>query len=212
MSEIETGTPTPPASPEAPAGGPGAGAPVSPPAGYVPQADFDRAESHRRSLQGELDRLRATPPVPPAAGSGGAPAKTPSGFDPEGFRRQLLTDVFGATALAREAEVLRGQFEYADPSLFDADVLPEFGSVEALRTAVEADHNRVKAIVEAKLAAATPAPAGGQPSPLGPGNPAGQTPAGDPTASQLAAMSPSELYVFEQANPGVIDRVLRSTV
>lgn len=217
-----TDTPQPPAaSPPNPATdqsqGSGSGAPVvTIPEGYVPRADLDRVESQRRQMQGELDRLKAaqTPATPTPAPT------TDSGFDPDGFRRQLLTDVYSATALRESVATLRTEFPNADPSFYDADMLMEFDSPEALRAVVEADHKRVQSIVEAAVAAALAAAGvqqGGQGqgqaqggSPLGPGNPGGAVVTGDPTIQQLMAMSFAEQDAYEKANPGVIERVLRA--
>lgn len=210
----ETGTL--PAVPDpAAAGVPGAAAaPATPPEGFVSQAELERVEAQRRSLQSELDRLKAAPPpapVPPAPAPTSAATKSPSGFDPEAFSREVAVRAAGATALTLAADKLKGEFEYADPTFFDPDVITDFATVEALRAAVEADHNRVKALVDAKVAAAAPAPPvvpGQTGSPLGPGNPAAAPAAGDPTAAQLAGLSPAQLATFRLANPGVVERVL----
>lgn len=217
MSEL---TPTPTAVPSQPdpAGvtppGQGSGEPaVQVPAGFVPQAELERAQAQAREWQARYDRIQAavqspapaSKPAEPAGGSG------PTGFDPTAFSEELLTRVFGSVSLMNAVPTLRSEFPHADPSFYDPDVLKDFGSVEALRAAVEADHKRVQAAIDAAVAAnGTPAggQGGGTPSPLGPAGSGGQPVSGDPTPEQLAQLSPVELGKFMDANPGVVERVL----
>jgi hypothetical protein len=176
-------------------------------------AELERAQAQARDWQGRYDRVQAAlqPPVvtPPTATPAG---NVPAGFDPAAFAEDLLARAFSATALTTAAEKLRSEFPHADPSFYESDVLKDFGSVEALRAAVEADHARVEAIVSARLAAAgvTATPVEGAPSPLGPAGNGGVPVGGDPTPQQLAAMSPMELGKFMDSNPGVVERVLAS--
>ena len=202
MSETAPTVPAP--APENPA----PAAPVQPPEGFVSREELERVEAQRKSFQAEADRLRnelaAAKPVAPTA----APA-TPKGFDPQAFEAQLLGKVLGATALSTEATKLQAEFPHADPSLFTAERLAQFGSPEALRAAAQADHARIATAVaaataeaEAKAAAAL----AGAGSPLGPIAP--PTPGTDPTTQQLAQMSTTELDAYMAANPGVVERVM----
>ncbi len=210
----ETITPTPPAPDPAAAGGTDAGLP---PAGFVSQTELEREQTRARTFQAELDRtkaeldrLRATPAPTPT------PGDEAKGFDPEAFSQQLLGQVYQANALANAAVSLRSEFPHADPSIFAPAKLSQYGSVDALRIAAEADHNRVTSVnagvleaERAKIRAEFVA-AYGQEPPTGPSG-SGPTPlAGDPTAEQLAGMDFDEFARFDAENPGVADRVLRS--
>jgi hypothetical protein len=185
------------------------------PDGYVLQAEVEKArEESRRRYQGEADvlkaelaRLKATAtPAPTAKEEDGG------GFDPAAFQRQLLSQVYGATALSTAVAEVRAAFPHADPGIFAPDQLSQFSNPEALRFAAEDSHNRVAAILQAEkvkwetVGREEIANAGG-PSPV---TPAGHIPAGggDPTPAQMAAMSIPQLNALEAANPGVTDRVL----
>ncbi len=202
MSEMILPAPT-----ETPAPVPVPVAPVQVPAGYVPQSDLDRKEEQRRGFQSENERLKAeltrlqvAPPAAPVTDSTDISAQLAA------MRNEFLNTASSVLAIQASVPVLRTEFPYADPSLFSTERLKGFGSPEALRVAVEADHNRIETAREAvrqELQGPTPAPA---PSPLGP---AALPAAGvDPTIQQLAAMSPTDLASFEAANPGVIGRVM----
>lgn len=185
------------------------------PEGFVPAAEVENArEEARRRYQGENDKLKAElsrlqSSVKPAASDSSA-AKD-GGFDPDAFRRQLLSDVYGATSLSVASEKVRAEFPHADPALFTPDGLSQFTTPEALRFAAQDSHSRVAAILDAERATLEStireefaAKYGQAPGPAG--TPA--TPSGDPTPAQLAAMSVSELNALEASNPGVMERVL----
>jgi hypothetical protein len=165
-----------------------------------------------REHQGRADRLqhqlRAV--VDPDSGDkGGASGTTTQGFDPESFQSQLLDRVYGSVTMIQAAPTLQAEFPHADPAFFDPDTLKEFGSVEALRAAVEADHKRIEAIIAAVSGAAPVAgTAVGTPSPLGPAGAGGQAVGGTPTPAQIAAMNPAEFNAFVEKNPGVVESVL----
>jgi len=194
------------------ASGSGSGEPgTQVPAGYVPQSELDRVESQRRSTQAELDRLRA---AQARSKPDAAPVDTPKGFDPDAFRSQLLGQVYGATALMQSVPELRQKFPNADPSLFSADVLSEFGSVEALAAAVEADHNRVaglidsqKATIEAEVKARF-VEAYGQEPPTGPATTPVST--GAKSVAELSKMSIAELDEYEKSNPGKAEALAKA--
>jgi hypothetical protein len=187
------------------------------PEGYVPVGEVEKArEESRRRYQGETDTLKAElarlKVVPAPAASDGSATDEP-GFDPVAFQRQLLAQVYGATALSTAAQEVRAAFPHADPGIFSPEQLSQFTTPDALRFAAEDSHNRVAAILqservalEAKIREEIAAASGG----VTPVTPAGHIPVGggDPTPSQLAEMSQAQLAALEAANPGVTDRVL----
>lgn len=203
----DTVTPPAPAAPAIPA----AVAPVEVPAGFVPQADLDRVENQRKGFQSEVERLKselATAKTP-------APAPSSATGDVASEIASLRAEITRAGQLAaNQASVpaLKTEFPHADPSLFSADKVAAFGSPEALRAAVEADHSRIAAIVAAaetaKEEALKAALAGS--SPLGPVAPpvAGV----DPTPEQLNKLTPLELDAYMKANPGVVERVMSAAM
>lgn len=203
MSEMTTAEPTGSDQP----------APVVP-EGYVPQGEVEKArEEARRRYQGDLDKAKAELDRLKAASAPKPTAKeeTSMGFDPEAFRQQLISEVFGANMLQAAANELKAEYRYADPSFFTPERLSTFGNVDALRSAVEADHLRVAEVLARELEARSTeqreqlaAGAAGVPGPTG----AGQSPGGDPTPEQIATMTLTELDALEAQNPGVIERVL----
>lgn len=218
----ENDTQNPPASqtdPPGSAGGPGSGS--EPPAGFVSLADLEREQQRSRAFQSELDRTKvrldelekkATEGKP--TNDGGESDRGP-GFDPAEFERRLLTNVYGAAEKARAAEALRQQFPHADSSLFTAGKLAEFGSVDALRIAVEDSHNRVasiltegRAAIEEQVRKEFAEKYGIKDDPVGGSGSEGTV--GDPTVDQIRAMTLQDQLELEKKNPGVIKRVLRS--
>lgn len=182
-------------------------------------ADLTRAQETIRNLQSERDRLRAErDSLTAAASSGSGDGAGSSGeFDPDAFRRSLMQDVLGATALQTAAVAIRQEFPHADPSLFTGERLAGFGSPDALRLAAQADHLRVAAQVEAAVEAREAALRAEMEAKYGSGagsaNGGGESGGtGDPTPQQVAAMSLDELDALEKSNPGVLDRVLRSAL
>lgn len=216
MAPSEPNPVTPPPAPPAVPASEGAAPPTQAPAGFVPQADFEREQLRARTFQGEADRLKAQLAAPPAPQE--APAGTPQagpGFDPEAFRANLLRDVVGVTQLTQTAANLRQKYPHADPAIFDR--IDQYGSADALALAVMDSHARVASIldqhtdvaaVEARIRAEYEARYGGTGTPPSGGS---TTPNGDPTPAQLNAMSAAEWDALEQRSPGVIDRVLRSS-
>lgn len=209
---IEPTGATPPDPAAAAAGASGDGG-TQTPEGFVPKADFERAEAQRRETQRQLD-LTKNQLVQATAGTP-APAPVPAGsdadFDPVAFRRQLLGEVAQVTAVQGAAVRLLTEFPHADPDLFGAR-LAEFGSVDALRLAAEASHLRVasviageKATIEAQVRAEMAAAHGG-----GSGQPGIPGTPGDPTPAELAGYSIEQMDALEAKNPGVLDRVMRS--
>ena len=212
-------TPTTPAAsdpnaPENTPGGPGAASAVTtPPPGFVSVEELERERQRSRTFQSELDRVKATIAAAPAETASGKTTEPGLGFDPDAF----LDRVYGATALVTQADKIRAEFPHADPSLFEAKTLKQFGSVDALRIAAEADHRRVESVITAQresieaevmkkyniTPAAPEPPVGGPPSGTAPA-----TGSGVPTAAQLAGMSIDQLIAFEKSNPGVAEAVL----
>lgn len=203
----EQSTPPADASSSAAAEGSATG---NPPEGFVSRAELEREQTRARTWQAEKDRLEAelarlkTPPKDEAK------RDALDGFDPRAFRDELLGSIYKANELSDAARSLRSEFPQADTALTSPARLSSYGSVEALRIAVEADHNRVAAASSASIEAerekirAEFAAAYGQEPP-----PASGAPAGDPTPEFLASMTLTESLEYEKANPGVIERVLR---
>lgn len=161
-----------------------------------------------RRVQGSVDKLAVTP-----KNEGGDKGGE---FNPDTFRQGLLSDVYGAQALANEASALRTEFPHADPGLFAPDRLASFNSPEALRVAAESSHKRVQDTLDAGFKAkeqemlqdfakkyGVDLGAGPQGGTEGGGG-------GDPTAQQLNQMSMAELDALEKENPGVVQRVLKA--
>ena len=209
-------TPTPAAP--APTGSDQPTAPAAPvvPEGYVPQAEVDQAreearrryQSEKDTLEAEVRRLKAAPA--PAAG---AIEDKDKGFDPESFRLQMLRDVAGTLSLTTAASELKAQFPHADPSLFTPEKLSTFASTDALRFAAEDSHRRVagildaeRAAMEAKLREELAAATSGASGASGTATP----PPGDPSLETLSGMTLAEIDALEAANPGVVERVMRT--
>lgn len=212
MTELAP-TPAPAPAPAPPA--PVPAAPVQAPEGFVPQADLDRVETQRKGFQSEVDRLTRELAAATAAPAP-APAPATGTADLASELAAIRADIAKAGQLAaNQASVpsLKTEFPYADPALLTAEQVATYGSPEALRIAVEADHNRVAAVVKAAEDAKEIALKGalaGQ-SPLGPVAP--PAPGVDPTVDQLNAMLKDGTFdAFEAANPGVADRVMRAAM
>lgn len=132
------------------------------PAGYVPQAVFDRAEAQRRSLQSQLDQLRATPPAP-AAPAAPEPTSTGTstveselaaikatlagfqGFDPAAVGKQVQAEIARAQAIADARTKLASEFSNARPEVLGAD----YATPEEMKAAVEASHTAETASIKA---------------------------------------------------------------
>jgi hypothetical protein len=198
---------------------PAAGAGTQVPAGYVAQTELDRVEQQRRGFQAEAEKAKqelaqlraAAASTTPAPAGENAPSQ---GFDPDAFRRSLLTDVVNVTRVATAAEKLKAEYPHAavaDPTIFDRAA--EFGTVDAFTEAVKSSHDRIAALLTAQApdpAAANAAAAAAAAGAVTPPGGAAGTAAGDPTPEQLLAMDTSEWDALEKASPGVINRVLRS--
>lgn len=180
---------------------------VSPPAGFVPQSEVERVEAQRRSLQGELDRIKAAQTPAPTT-----PPTTDLGSDPVALRSEM----FATLALMQGVPTIQSQFPHADAELFSPELLMEFGSVEALRLAAEESHNRVATLIKAATDAkdvefeARLRELGVTP-PLGAVNP-GDPAASLPTVAELSRMSTAELDEFERNNPGKTNEILASAM
>lgn len=194
-------------------------APVVPaatvPEGFVPRADLEREQARSREFQGRADRVQQQLAALARGDDPGTPSPKPSGtsgFDPEKFQSELLGKTYGALTLLNAVPGIKAEFPNADPTFFDPDMLQDFGSAEALRAAVEADHKRVQALIDAALVAAGGAPgagtAGGAASPLGPAGAGGQSVAGEPSVQDLAKLTVDDLAQYELDHPGVIARVM----
>lgn len=184
-------------------------------------AEREQYEGRVRSFQSAADRAQARVAeleAQLAASTGGAGgASNDSGaataFDPDVIVNQLESRMTHRTEMRSAAAALEQEFEYADP-----DVLArahEFESAEALRAAVEEQHNAVVAfrdsIREEERATVLREVAERYGIQIEAPPPADATvPSGDPTIEQIASWSFAEERAFDAANPGVIDRVLRS--
>lgn len=225
-----TETPAPvvnpaPSSTGTPAGTEPAAVPAAqaPPVGFVPQSELDAERQRARAFQSEKDRVEAElvklrAATPAAPGTGATPPDG-SGFDPDRFREQLLTDVkgvmsagLGTFALRAEATELKAKFPHANWATLEGQ-LDQFASKEALFIAAEADHKRVADIIASMETAEQKAERerlaainGGQGGPAGAGGGAGAA-GTDPTPEQVAAMSMSELDALEARSPGALDRI-----
>lgn len=187
---------------------------TQPQAGFVPQADLDREAARARSFQAAADKanaelaaLRASAPKP-ADGTGGGTGAADGGLDLQSLRNSLLGDVMGATRIAQAVPTLQQQFPKADPAIYDR--LADFGSVDALRVAIEDSHRRVSDILASDLKAQEDKLRAEFASKIGAGGGAagGVVPDGEPTLEQLNAMSTSELHALEQKTPGITRRIL----
>jgi len=165
------------------------------------QGRADRAEARIKELEAKMSEAQT--PTPPAA-------EKP--VDPEQIVAQALSRFRATEDLRSAAKDLRGEFEYADESLFDK--AEDFESPEALRAAAEASHGRVASLVTeavekatADLHAEMKTKYGIDLAPSTPQGEEGKTPAGDPTIEQLQSMPFSEMAALD---PEVVDRVLRS--
>ena len=210
----DTATPTPALVPAPDPPAPAPAAPVQVPEGFVPQADLDRVELQRKGFQSELTRVTAelaAAKVKPDPAPATSPVVGDAASELRALRAEMVADRLLSANMA-SVPSLKTEFPHADPSFFSAERLAGYGSPEALRIAVEADHNRIAAIVSAaeqvKEDAAKAALAGQ--SPLGPVAP--PIPGVDPTVQQLNALSPSALDAYQAANPGVVERVMTAAM
>jgi len=168
------------------------------------QGKHDRLASELNQVRADLDGIRGT-------GVGEPDANGVIEFDPDVFAARLEERWTKRSELRDAAAALRGEFGYADDDIFA--YAQEFDSVDALRAAAEASHARTQARVDSAVAEREAAlraevtqkygvrfdtPVTG-----------GQSPSGDPSIADIQAMSLREQIVFEDENPGVIDRVIR---
>lgn len=217
MSEVATqpGT-TPSAEPGSVPAEAGVGAPATPPAGYVPIGEAEAArEEARRARQAAEDLRRELATA--KAGTTPAPAATEApGSDLDSLRSMFLREAVGVVALATQVPTIRSEFPHADSALFEPERMAQFSSPEAYRQAVEDSHRRVAAILDAgwaereqKLRDELAAKFGD----TGAAGVGGTVPAGgDPTPTQLNAMTTAEIDALEAKNPGVVERVLRKAM
>jgi hypothetical protein len=123
--------------------------------GYVPQADYDRAEQQRRSFQAERDRLAAenaalkqsvTPPAPAPAPAPAAGASLEDIFADPRFV-QGLGQIVGATLNQRDAlTAARQQAKTEFPSAAEDVLGGNFSTPEELLNAAKASHESVEAV------------------------------------------------------------------
>jgi len=204
---------TPPADAPDPAaaGGTDAG---NPPSGFVSEAELERERQRARTFQGELDRVKAELAKATATPAKPDSGKDDPGFDPAKFSQDMLSNVYKAQMLVASSTTIQAEFPKADPSLFSPEKLAQYGSVDALRIAAEADHNRVVSTTASDVEEALKKQRAELVAAYGAEPPGGATgtgttgAAGDPSVEQLAAMSMDELAVFEKAHPGAADRIL----
>ncbi len=145
------------------------------------------------------------------AGSDGGSSTDPEPMTAEDIRREAASAIYLAQQVGGAVAGLQTEFPYADKGIYSD--LSRFESVESLRAAAEASHQRITALIEPALAEKEKeirAKYAERYGDLGPDEPTDTTPSGDPTLEQLGRMKQSELDRLEIDNPGVIDRVLRS--
>lgn len=216
-TSVET-SPTPGASEANPATGSAEGAPAGAQAATDTfAAEREQYEGRVRSFQSEADRAKARvaeleAQIAASAGAGNTPSAE-SGFDPDVIVSQLESRMTHRTEMREAAASLEQEFEYADPDILAR--ANEFESAEALRSAIEEGHNAVVAFrdsireeTRAEVLAEVREKYGIQIEAPPPAD--ATAPAGDPTIEQIASWSFAEERAFDAANPGVIDRVLRS--
>ena len=168
------------------------------------QSEADQAKARLAAMERELAEAKA-PPVEREDGS----------VDLEAFAARLYSDFDRISTLKSTAASLRSEFDLADPSYFDPEYVKQFDNADALRAAVQADHNRVARLVDERAAAKEAAlrsemaekygiridsPAGGE----------GSTPAGEMSVVEFARLGYAEQTRLEQENPGITDRILRN--
>jgi hypothetical protein len=184
-------------------------------------AEREQYEARVRSFQSEKDKLAARASeleaqlaaVTSGTGNGDDGGSAANVVDPEVLLSRFEERLELRDAL-KEAQVsLQGEFPLADPALFNR--AKEFKSVDAFKSAIESSHRANDTIVSAEMAKREAAIREDVNKRYGinlvPATPnGGEVPSGDPSIETIAAMSFAEQREFEAANPGVIERVLRS--
>lgn len=190
------------------AGTPTPGSTDQVPAGFVPQAELDRLEQGRRTLQSERDRLAAE-----LERAKGASAAQPSGgsfADPAAFAREVLGHVNRDLSLREARSALSQEFPAARQEVLKAD----YGSPEEMRVAVERSHqaeesyrNQVRSEAEKDVLSRLGEKYGREFSIDTPQTPPSDGEGGEkqPTAADLRAMPFSE---FRQLDPALVQKVL----
>jgi hypothetical protein len=168
------------------------------------QAAKDREAARATKFEQELAQLRA-------AAEGGSTQQATT-LDPATLAREVFAESQKLAALAAKADALRESHKYADPSIFENAT--GFDSVEALEAAAKASHDRIASAVEvdsaAKVQAALEEASAKYGFQMKTPAAAPETPSGEPTVDQWAAMSMDEQDAMEAEHPGISDRILRS--
>lgn len=170
------------------------------------QSEADKAKAETARLQRELDEAKK--------GTSGEETPAPSaGLTEEQVRQVMRREAARASEMSSAVETARSEFPNADPKVLSN--LESYDSADELLVAAKASHDtlsehlsaREKSIEEdirkryAAIHGELPAP---------PDNSGKDTPTGDPTITQLSAMSQAELEALEKRAPGTIERVLNS--
>jgi len=167
--------------------------------------DFQSAQDKQIARLEKLLEERAAP-APKDDTNDEPQALTPAEVD-----RRVAAAVFNAQQISASLGDLKTEFPLADASIYSD--LTQFESAEALRAAVEGSHSRTSALIAPAIEAKEKeirAQYAERYGDLGPEEPTDTTPSGDPTITQLSAMTQAQLDQLERDKPGVIDRVLRS--
>lgn len=169
------------------------------------QGKHDRLAARLNQLEGQLAQSDA------GNGVGEPDAEGIFEFDPDAYARSIEERFAHRIEMREAANALREEFGYADGDLFKR--AHEFQDVDALRAALQTSHGRVAGEVERAVAEREASLRAEMSQKYGlrfetPVD-GGQAPSADPSIDQIRAMSIHEQIQFEQANPGVIDRVLR---
>lgn len=169
------------------------------------QSKHDRLAARMNQLEGQLSQGYAD------NGVGEEDADGIFEFDPDAYARSIEERFAHRIEMREAANSLRDEFGYADGDLFKR--AHEFQDVDALRAALQASHGRVAGEVERAVAEREASLRAEMSQKYGvrfetPVD-GGQAPSADPSVDQIRAMSIHEQIAFDQANPGVIDRVLR---
>lgn len=182
------------------------------------QSDAERFASERATLERDLRAHQARADKAEAALAAASSKPTPEPEAPvsvvseaptlEQIRAEVTNSSLRAQSLLQSVDGLKTEFPQAGPSVFSD--LGQYESVEALRAAAEADHQRMEALIAPAVKAEVEKrvqPYVEKYGAQGPPDTVEATPTGDPTIEQLGEMSLAQLDALEAEKPGVIQRV-----
>lgn len=164
------------------------------------QAAKDSERSKREAAERELAQLKGQATDSPTQ---------PQAFD----ARTAYAELQKLTRLDATADSLRETYKHADAALFERAT--EFDSPEALTAALKASHEAKATVIAAEVEAQVAAKLAEAAKQYGftittPASPEKDKPVGELTIERLHAMTMDEQDDYEAANPGAIDRVIRS--